>query len=77
MKAVILQKLQEKVKELINIEVNQDEKRLCRKEILITDFLRETVSFNQENAGTLGSGKKVNEELDGLFSGFIKKVVSF
>ena len=71
MKAVILQKLQEKVKELINIEVNQDEKRLCRKEILITDFLRETVSFNQENAGTLKSGKKMSKELDEFFSGMI------
>ncbi len=28
------------------------------KEIVITDYLRETVSFSQENASSLGSGKR-------------------
>ena len=35
--------------------------------IINTDYLRETVSFNQEKGGSLGSGKKMAEELDGVF----------
>ena len=37
-----------------------------------TDFLMETVQFNQENASGLGSGKKMAEELDEVFREFIK-----
>ena len=66
------QNIQEKVKELMVIKANQDEKYLHPKEVLITDYLRETVSFNQENARTLKSGKKVSEELDGVFRNIIK-----
>lgn len=65
------QNIQEKVKELMNIKANQDEKYLHPKEVLITDFLMETVKFNQENASSLGSGKKINFELDGVFRGII------
>lgn len=66
------QNIQEKVKELMTIKANQDEKYLHPKEVLITDFLMETVKFNQENAVGLGSGKKMAVELDGVFRGMIK-----
>ena len=66
------QTIQEKIKELMTIKANQDEKYLHLKEVLITDYLRETVIFNQKNAGTLKSGKKMNEELDGVFKSLIK-----
>lgn len=66
------QSIQEKVKELMVIKANQDEKYLHPKEVLITDFLIETVKFNQENAVGLGSGKKMAMELDGVFRVLIK-----
>lgn len=44
----------------MNTKANQDEKYLHPKEVLITDFLMETVQFNQENAVGLGSGRKVS-----------------
>lgn len=59
--------IQEKILELQQIKATQDEKYLHPKEVLITDFLLETVKFNQDNAGKLGSGKKMNEELDLFF----------
>ncbi|WP_289661949.1 nucleotidyltransferase domain-containing protein [Flavobacterium panacagri] len=61
------QNIQEKILELQQIKANQDEKYLHPKEVLITDFLLETVKFNQENANKLESGKKINEELDLFF----------
>lgn len=61
------QNIQEKVKELMTIKANQDEKYLHPKEVLVTDFLLETVAFNQEHASGLGSGKKMSVELDGVF----------
>lgn len=66
------QNIQEKVKELMTIKANQDESYLHPKEILITDFLKETVQFNMENAAGLRSGKRMSEELDGVFRGIIK-----
>lgn len=66
------QNIQEKVKELMTIKANQDEKYLHPKEVLITDFLMETVAFNQEHASGLGSGKKMSVELDGVFRELIK-----
>ena len=65
--------IQDKVKELMAVKANQDEKYLHPKEVLITDYLRETILFNQENAGTLKSGKKMSVELDGVFRNIIKK----
>jgi len=59
--------IQEKILELQQIKATQGEKYLHPKEILITDFLLEIVRFNQENAGKLGSGKKISEELDLFF----------
>ncbi|WP_264530809.1 nucleotidyltransferase domain-containing protein [Flavobacterium sp. N502540] len=61
------QNIQEKIIELQNIKAHQDEKYLHPKETLITDFLLETIQFNQENASQLGSGNKINEELDLFF----------
>lgn len=61
------QNIQEKIIELQNIKAGQDEKYLHPKETLITDFLLETIQFNQENASKLGSGNKINEELDLFF----------
>ena len=63
--------IQEKILELQQIKATQDEKYLHPKETLITDFLLETVQFNQANAGKLGSGKKMAEELDLFFRGEI------
>lgn len=59
--------IKEKIIELQNIKANQDEKYLHPKQVSITDFLFETVKFNQENAGKLESGKKLSEELDLFF----------
>lgn len=66
------QNIQEKVMALMTIKANQDEKYLHPKEELITDFLLETIQFNQENAGGLGSGKKMSEEMDLFFREEIK-----
>ena len=66
------QNIQEKIKELMQIKANQDESYLHPKEVLITDFLKETVVFNQEHASGLSAGKKMSEELDGVFRETIK-----
>ncbi|WP_281635619.1 nucleotidyltransferase domain-containing protein [Flavobacterium marginilacus] len=63
--------IQEKILELQQIKASQNETYLHPKETLITDFLLETVQFNQENASKLGSGKKLNEELDLFFMNMI------
>lgn len=66
------QNIQDKIIELQQIKASQNEKYLHPKETLITDFLLKTVQFNQENASKLGSGKKINEELDLFFARMIK-----
>lgn len=66
------QNIQEKVKELMAIKANQNETYLHPKETLITNFLQETVAFNQAHASSLESGKKMAEELDGVFIKEIK-----
>lgn len=66
------QNVQDEIIELQKIKANQDEKYLHPKEVVITDFLFETVKFNQENASKLGSGKKLNEELDLFFMKMVK-----
>ena len=65
------QNIQEKIIELQAIKASQEEKYLHPKEVLITDFLLETVQFNQENASKLGSGKKLNDELDLFYRSLI------
>lgn len=64
--------VQEKILELMEIKANQDEKYLHPKEVMITEFLMETVRFNEEHAGMLKSGKKMAEELDGVFINWVK-----
>ena len=66
------QNIQDKIIELQKIKANQDEKYLHPKETLVTEFLLETVRFNQENANKLRSGKKFSEELDLFFIREIK-----
>ncbi len=65
--------IKEKILELQQIKANQNETYLHPKETLITDFLLETVKFNQENASKLESGKKMAEELDLFFANWIKE----
>lgn len=57
----------------MEIKANQNESYLHPKEVLICDFLMEAVKFNEEGTKGLGSGKKIAEELDGVFRGMIKK----
>ncbi len=64
--------IQEKTEELMQIKATQDEKYLHPKEVLITDFLKETVQFNMDNAAGLRSGKKMSVQLDGVFRNEIK-----
>lgn len=71
------QNIQDKIKELMQLKAHQDESYLHPKETLITDFLLETVQFNQDNASELGSGKKIAEELDGVFRRLIKSKVNY
>ena len=66
--------IQDRIKELMQIKANQDESYLHPKEVLITDFLKETVVFNQEHASVLSAGKKMSVELDGVFRVMIKKL---
>jgi predicted nucleotidyltransferase len=61
------QNVRDKIIELQEIKANQDEKYLHPKEVVITDFLFETIQFNQENASKLESAKKMSEELDLFF----------
>lgn len=65
--------IQEKVYELMALKAQKDESYLHPKESLITDYLIETIAFNQENASGLGSGKKMAEALDGFFREMIRK----
>ncbi|OJX54052.1 MAG: nucleotidyltransferase [Flavobacterium sp. 38-13] len=64
--------IQEKIMELLDIKAQQDEGYLHPKEVLITDFLIETIEFNQENTGSLASGKKISSELDSFFKNCIE-----
>lgn len=66
------QNVQEKVKEMMALKATKDERYLHPKEVLITDFLMETVKFNQDNAVGLGSGKKMGVELDLFFNNHFK-----
>lgn len=66
--------IQEKVKELIRIKSQQNESYLHPKEALITDYLQDVLAYNMEHAGSLRSGKKMGEELDGVFRGMVNKI---
>ncbi len=64
--------IQQKIAELQAIKANQNEKYLHPKENMITEFLMETVKYNEEHAKSLGSGKKMGEELDRVFINWVK-----
>ena len=57
---------------LVFIKSNQDEKYLHPKENLITNYLLETIKFNQEKSSSLSSGKKTNKEMDDYFRFLVK-----
>ncbi|MFL9845835.1 nucleotidyltransferase domain-containing protein [Flavobacterium rhizosphaerae] len=59
--------IQQKTDELLEIKAVQDEKYLHPKEVLITNYLKEIIAYNQKNAASLPSGKKVNEKLEEFF----------
>ncbi|RWX02287.1 nucleotidyltransferase domain-containing protein [Flavobacterium cerinum] len=65
--------IQEKILELQFIKAQQDEKYLHPKEEVITQFLQETILFNQEKSQSLSSGKKINQDLEDFFKAEIKK----
>lgn len=64
--------IREKIIELQNIKAGKDEKYLHPKERIITNYLKETILFNQENASKLSSGKKMSKELDDFFRAEIR-----
>lgn len=64
--------IQEKILQLQAIKANKEEKYLHPKEVLITEFLMETIKFNEDGAKGLRSGKKMAEELDRVFREVIK-----
>lgn len=65
--------VQEKALELMNIKATQYEKYLHPREELITDYLKETIFYNQEYAPKLPAGKKINNELEGFFKAEIQR----
>lgn len=66
-------KIQEKVKELMSIKTQKKKSYLHPSEKRMTNFVLETMAFNQEKASGLGSGKKRSEELDGFFIDKVNK----
>lgn len=69
--------VQEKVLELMEIKSAQNEKYMHKRENLIVDFLVETVRFNEKNAVRLKGGRKMGEELDGVFINLVKKIINY
>ena len=65
--------LQEKALELMDIKATQDEKYLHPREELITNYLKETILYNQEHASKLPAGKKINNELEAFFRAEIQR----
>jgi len=66
--------VKEKAIELIELKTNQDEKYLHPKEEVITDYLLETIRFNEANALKLPPGKKINQDLEEFFRYEIQKL---
>ena len=65
--------VQENITELLEIKSRQDESYLHPREELITTYLQQTVLYNQEHAQKLGTGKKINAELEAFFREEIKR----
>ena len=66
--------IQSVIKELMEIKAGKDESYLHPKNTAITQFLKETILYNQENAGKLKPGKKINNELDDFFKAEINRI---
>ncbi|WP_317130137.1 nucleotidyltransferase domain-containing protein [Flavobacterium profundi] len=64
-------KIKEKVITLMDIKASQDESYLHPKEEIITNFIKETLTFNIENATSLANSKRDNFKLDEIF----KKII--
>ena len=63
--------IKEKVIMLMDIKASQDESYLHPKEEIITNFIKETLTFNIENATSLANSKRDNFKLDEIF----KKII--
>jgi predicted nucleotidyltransferase len=61
------QNIQDKVASLLEIKKIKNEKYLHPNESELTDFLVQTMLFNQEHAAGLKSGKKMGAEIDQFF----------
>jgi predicted nucleotidyltransferase len=64
--------IQEKVAFLMEIKKSQNENYWHPKDFEISDFLLQTIEFNQKESAGLKSGKKIGEELDDFFINLIR-----
>lgn len=62
------------ISQLLKIKAEKDEKYLHPKETVITDYLKQTIMYNQDNASKLPSGKKINDDLNDFFRTEIKRI---
>lgn len=65
--------VQDAIFKLLEIKAAQEETYLHPREELITTYLQKTVLYNQEHAQKLGTGKKINAELEAFFREEIKR----
>jgi len=65
--------VRDKAVELMQIKETRDEKYLHPKENLITNYIQETIQFNQEHSGALPVGKKINGKLEDFFRSEISR----
>ncbi|MBY8962824.1 nucleotidyltransferase domain-containing protein [Flavobacterium sp. D11R37] len=61
------EEVQDMAKKLMAIKAVNDEKYLHPREEIITNFLKETINYNQANASQLSSGRKDNKKLEDFF----------
>lgn len=59
--------IQDVINKLIVVKANNDESYLHPRDETITDFLKETILYNQQNASSLSSGNKDNAKLEDFF----------
>lgn len=65
----------EKVIEMMDIKSIKDESYLHPKEVLITNFIKKTIEYNQEKASGLKTGNKNTTELDDFFREMITTII--
>lgn len=65
--------IQEKINELIILKSKKEESYLHPKEELITEYLKELITYNSKNAKELMAGNKDNSAFDRLFIQLIKE----